>query len=358
MKSHHWFLIIALAVIVYVITRGGEERYASAPRLDYDRLAVSQGITAEAAALDLQKDLDVALLPDLGKQVIREAAKRGLQKQAFLEYVVQEVGNRVREISTIDLNGDGTVDPVLVKPEPVEGEQYMLLSLRVPAPGAYPLPKAGDTSGWKKVETLEVATMTVALSSEQLTVQAKGNSHLYPSAGGANHVVHDRSPSFLQMYVTMRMMSWMFYPRYYGFYGPGFGYGMYRPMAVPVAVGRRGGAISNRGYSRGASSSTSAIRNKAGAAPKSQYSRTYSKTPPKSLSQVRSSRRFQRGTAAAGRSGGFGRGAAGRGSSVGRATTPSRSRSFAPRRASRSFGGFGRGSFGRGFGGGGMRFGK
>ncbi|MCZ6628900.1 MAG: hypothetical protein O7E56_11820 [SAR324 cluster bacterium] len=346
MKSHHWFLIIAVGVVVYVLTRGGDEQFAATSRIDYDRLAVSQGMTSEASALDLAKDLDIALLPDIGKQVIREAAQRGLQKQAFVEHVIQEVGNRVREISTIDLNNDGTVDPVLIKPEAVEGEQYMLLSLRVPAPKSYPLPAASDTAAWKKVETLEVATMTVALNNKELTVQAQGNQHVYPNSSGNHYVAHDRSASFLQMYIGMRMMSWMFFPRYYGFWGPGYGYGMYRPMGVPMAMGRRGGMISSRGYSSSSASRSSAVRSRSGATPRSQYSRTYSSKAPKSLSQVRSSRSFQRRSSTGTRGGGFGRSA-----------TRSSSRSFS-RSTSRSSGGFGRG-FGRSsFGGGGFRFGK
>lgn len=345
-----WFLIIALVVIVYVIVRGGDDKFASSSsQLNYDRMAVSQGMTAAASDLDLEKDLDVSLLPDIGKQVIREAAQRGLQKQAFLENVVQEVGNRVRQISTIDLNDDGKVDPILVKPEPVEGEQYILLSLRVPAPAAYPLPAAGDTSGWKKVEQLEVATMTVAFDEKALTVQAQGNKHVYPNSGGNQYVAHDRTSSFLQMYIGMRMMQWMFYPRYYGFYGPGYGYGMYRPMGVAAVRSSRGAAVSR--YSSSSASRSSAIRSRSGAAPTSQYSRTYSKQSPKSLNQVRSNRSFQRRQAAATRSGGFGR-------STSRGSTAARSRSFAPRASGSRFGGFGRG-FGRSsFGGGGFRFGK
>jgi hypothetical protein len=254
----------------------------------------------------------------------------------------------VRQISTIDLNDDGTVDPILVKPEAVEGEQYMLLSLRVPAPGAYPLPAANDAGGWKKVEQLEVATMTVSLNDKALTVQAQGNKHMYPNSAGNHYAAHDRSSSFLQMYMGMRMMEWMFFPRYYGFYGAGYGYGMYRPMPVGTMMGRRGAATSR--YSSSRASQTSSIRSRSGATPTSQYSRTYSKQAPKSLNQVRSTRSFQRRQAATSRAGGFGR-------SGGRGTSPSRSRGFASRTSSRS-GGFGRG-FGRSsFGGGGFRFGK
>ncbi len=347
MKSYHWFLIIAIGVLVYVFTRSGEQQFASAS-IDYDRMAVSQGMTAEAAALDLQKDLDVSLLPDIGRQVIREAAQKGLQKQAFLEQVIQEVGNRVREISTIDLNDDKIVDPLLVKPEPVEGEQYMLLSLRVPAPGAYPLPAASDRAGWKKVEVLEVATMTVALDDKSLTVEARGNQHVYPNQTNNHYVSHDRSPSFLQMYFQMRMMQWMFFPRYYGFYGPGYGYGMYRPMGVGMAMGRRGGVVSSRGYASSRASGSPAIRSRSGAAPRSAYSRTYSSQAPKSLNQVRSSRSFARRQAGGTRSGGFGR-----------SQSRTRSGGFGRSSGSRSrFGGFGRGFSRGGFGGGGFRGGK
>ena len=249
MKAHHWFLVIAIVVIVFVLLRGGDDKFKAPPaaQLDYDRLGLSRGITAEAAALNLQKDLDVSLLPDLGRKVIREAAQKGLREQSFLEFVLREVSNRVREISTIDLNGDDIVDPILVKPEPKDGE-YVLLSIRVPAAKAYPLPPESDSSAWKKVETLEVATMTVTLDKEQLTVQARGNQHVYPNQAGNHYVSYDRSPNFMQMYFAMRMTQMMFYPRFYGFYGPGFGYGMYRPMGVPVAMGRRVGAIVERHF--------------------------------------------------------------------------------------------------------------
>ncbi len=360
MKAHHWFLIIAIVVILWVLLRGGEERFAAPPsaRIDYDRLAVSQGITAGAAALNLQENLDVSLLPDLGRKVIRDAAQQGLREQRFLEFVLREVSNRVREISTIDLNGDDIVDPILVKPEPKEGE-YVLLSIRVPAAQAYPLPSESDTAAWKKVETLEVATMTVTLDKEQLTVQARGNQHVYPNQAGNHYVSHDRSPNFLQMYFAMRMTQMMFYPRFYGFYGAGFGYGGYRPVGVPVARTRRAGAIGSRGYSSASATRSSAIRTRTGGTPTSQYGRQFSKQPPRSLSQLRSSASFQRRQAANVRSGGFGRG----GRSAGTVTRSARGGGFSRGGFSTSRritggSGFGRG-FSRGsFGGGGGRFGK
>ena len=359
MKTHHWFLVIAVVVIGYVLLRGTEQQFTGRRvSYDYDRLAVSQGLTPQAQALDLADQLDVALLPELGKQVIRDAAQQGLREQAFLEYVIREISNRVREISTIDLNADGTVDPVLVKPEPQEGEQFVLLSLRVPAPEAYPLPAARDEAAWKKVETLEVATMTVALDAEQLTVQASGNQHLYPGSAGQHYVAHDRTPSFLQMYLTMRMVDWMFFPRTYGFYGPGFGYGGYR--AVPVATTRsaRAGTVSSRGYSPAGAAGRSAVRTSSGGTPTSAYARAYPKQPPRSLSQLRSSARFRQPTRAA-RAGGFGRAADRGGSSRYTRSSTSRAGGFSrATRSTRSTGGFGRG-FGRSaFGGGGMRFGK
>ncbi|MEE8394595.1 MAG: hypothetical protein V3S29_00975 [bacterium] len=348
MKTHHWFLVLAVAAIAWVMVRGGEEKFSSAS-YNYDRVAVSQGLTAQAQALNLEKDLDVALLPDIGKQVIREAAQKGLREQPFLEFAIREVGNRVREISTIDLNGDDIVDPILVKPEPEEGEKYVLLSLQVPAPNAYPLPDAGNSAAWKKVETVEVATMSIALDQDALTVEAQGNRHVYPNAGGNRYVSHDRTSSFLQMYVAMRMTQWMFFPRYYGFWGAGYGYGMYRPMAVPVRAGRRAGAINNRGYRSSSAQRSSAVRTRSGGAPTSRYSRAYSSSPPRSLSQVRSSASFRRRQAGVARSGGFGQG---------RSSARASSRSFGSSRAVRSSGGFGRG-FGRSsFGGGGSRFGK
>ena len=308
MKIHHWFIIFGILALWYVLQRGGEERFvASRAPLDYDQLAVSQGLSADAAALNLQDDLDVSLLPALGRDIIRDAAQQGLREQAFLSYVVQETSNRVREISTIDLNGDDVVDPVLVKPEPAPDEQFVLLSIQVPAPGAYPLPAAGDAAAWGKVETLEVATMSVALSQEALTVQASPNQHLYPAQAGQLYAARDTAPSFMQMYFTMRMLDWMFMPRMYGFWGPGYGYGMYRPTTVPQAASSRAGTIGRRGYGRASAGSTSAIRTAGGAAPTSSYGRLYSRTPPKALRDLRSSAGFQQRQAGRLASGGFGR---------------------------------------------------
>ena len=354
MRASNIFLIIAVVALGWVFLRGGEDKFAGQAAIDYDRLAVSQGLTEQAVGLNLAADLDVSLLPELGKQVIREAAQKGLKEQAFLQEVIVEMSNRVREISTIDLNADDVVDPILIKPEPQEGEQYVLLSIRVPAPDAYPLPEAKDGAAWKEVETIEVATMSVAFDQKTLTVQAQGNQHAYPGSAGQHYSVHDRAPSFLQMYMTMRMMEWMFFPRYYGFWGPGYGYGMYRPMGVPMMTSRRAGAISNRNYQRAPGTASSSIRTRGGGAPTSQYSRAFSKNPPRSLNQLKSSTAFQRRQASKLRAGGFGRTSGQR--TVGRAGS-----SFSQRRAGvasrsirrkSSFGGFGRrrgfGGFGRG----------
>ena len=226
MKLSTWFLILAVALIGYVIFQGGEQRFGRrAQPLNYDVMAVSQGLTPEAQALNLEKDLDVSLLPEIGKQAIRDAAQQGLKEQAFLQTVLRTVSDRVHEISTIDLNGDGTVDPVLVRPEPAGDEHYVLLSLQVPAPEAYPLPAASDTSAWKGVQTVEVATMSVSLDQQELAVQASGNQYVYPDSYGQHYVAYDRSPSFLQTYFAIRMLDWMFFPSYWGFWGPGWGYG-------------------------------------------------------------------------------------------------------------------------------------
>ena len=361
MRTSHWFLVIALVVVAYVIFRGGDERFgSSSQQLNYQVVAVSNtGLSDEAQALNLEKDLDVALLPEIGKQSIREAAQKGLKEQAFLEDMLHSVSNRVREISTIDLNGDGTADPVLVKPEPTENEQFVLLSLRVPDPKAYPLPSASDTQAWQNLETFEVATMTVALNDKELTVQAQGNQHVYPNSANQNYVVHDRNPSFLQTYLTIRMVEWMFFPRMYGFYGPGYGYGGYRPVATSAVGSRRAGTVSSRGYSRAGASGTSAVRSRTGQAPRSAYSRAYSKTPPRALNQLRTSRSFARrqGAASTG-GGGFGRSTQGSRSVAGGAASGGSRRYSNQRSTSRGFGGFGRGSSRGFFGGGGGRFGK
>ncbi|MEE8436091.1 MAG: hypothetical protein V3S64_14995 [bacterium] len=349
MRMHHWFLIIAVLVIGYVLMRGGSDRYTQPQaRLNYDTVAVSQGMTEQARALNLEKALDISLLPEIGKASIREAASKGLQKQEFLQAVMRDVSNRVSEISTIDLNKDGKTDPILIKPEPDQSEQFVILSIRVPAQNAYPLPSAGDAEAWRKVETFEVATLTVSLNQKELTVQARGNRHMYPNSYNRHYYAYDRGPSIMQTYMTMRMMEWMFFPRYYGGFGPGYGYGYYRPMGVGMRMSRRSAAIGSRGYGSSRYSSQSVVRGRSGRTPSSSYSR---KSPPRSLSQLRSTRSFSRRQSGriAGR-GGFGRNGGGRYAPSGR---------YSSRRSSpRGFGGFGRGSSRGSFSGGGRRFGK
>jgi hypothetical protein len=353
MRASSWFLVITVALIGYVLLKGGEERFAgSARKLDYDVVAVSQGLTPQAQALNLERQLEVSLLPEIGKQAIREAAGRGLKEQAFLESVLRDVSDRVREISTIDLNGDETADPILVKPEPGGEEGYVVLSLRVPAPEAYPLPPASDQAAWKDVETFEVATMTVSLSEQELAVEAQGNRHLYPDSAGQHYIAYDRSPSFLQTYFAIRMLDWMFFPHSYGFWGPGWGYGAYRPLGVPAVLNRRASTISSRGYQGAPSTAGPVVRSRSGAAPRSAYSRAFSSQPPRSLEQLRSSRSFARRAPSAR----VGTGGFGRGGTAGRSAAPGRYSST--RAAPRGFGGFGRGSLGSSFRGGGLRFGK
>jgi hypothetical protein len=274
MKSSTWFLLIAVALIGYVIWQGGERRFAGqAEAVNYDTLAVSQGLTPQAQALNLEKDLDVSLLPEIGRQAIRDAAQKGLKQQAFLQDVLREVSQQVHDISAIDLNGDGTADPILVRPEPDSKEGYVLLSLEVPTPQAYPLPSATDTEAWKKVETLEVATMSISLDKQQLAVQATGNQYAYPDSYQQHYYAYDRNPGFLQTYFAIRMLDWMFFPSYWGFWGPGWGYGYYRPIGVPAVLRDRGATIRSRGYQPAAASRAPVVRGRSGAAPLSRYQR-------------------------------------------------------------------------------------
>jgi hypothetical protein len=356
MKPVHWLLIAALGVIAWMVLRDGDEAPRSAS-LNYDQLAVSQGLTSEAQTLNLSDDLDVSLLPDIGKQAVREAAQRGLKEQAFLQQVLRDVSDRVREISTIDLNADGVTDPILVKPEPVQGEQHVLLSIQVPSPDAYPLPEARETAKWKDLDTVEVATLTVALSDQALTVQAQGSPYLYPNAAQQHYVAYDTTPSFLSMYLALRMIDWMFFPPMWGWWGPGWGYGYQVPRPIPDAYSGRQDTLTRRGYETAPGRAESAVRTRAGTAPVSQYSRLYANQTPKAISQLRATTPFRARQPGGASSGGFGRsaGAFSNRSGLPQARAPvgtprsyAAPRPFSPRLSRPGFGGFGRG--------GGLRF--
>ena len=76
MKTHNWFLVIAVVLVGYVLWRGGDDRFSSRRQLNYDTVAISDGLSAKALELDLQRDLDPALLPELGREAIRAAAQK------------------------------------------------------------------------------------------------------------------------------------------------------------------------------------------------------------------------------------------------------------------------------------------
>ena len=160
----------------------------------------------------------------------------------------------------------------------------------------------------------------------------------------------NHSPSFLQTYLAIRMMDWLFFPSPWGFYGPGWGYGGYRPRPVPDVAGGRGDALRQRGYERAPAGTSPTVRDRSGAAPRSRYQKATAGQPPRALRDLQASRNFQRGTAAGSSvgKGGFGRpGAASPAPSRRYAAPrgiPQASRGFG-RAAPRGFGGFGRGGF-------------
>ena len=79
----------------------------------------------EKLGLDLTENLDPRLIPDLMTEAMRETVQAKPSEKDFLPTLVNRVSNKIRDISTIDLNEDGILnilDIVLLANLILEGE--------------------------------------------------------------------------------------------------------------------------------------------------------------------------------------------------------------------------------------------
>ena len=229
-KINKYYTIILLLCFVIPVACVG----CGADEYNYENVgvAVSKRTTAylQGDKLDLTSELDPAQVPDIIKASYLEAAELKKSGKDLVKFVIQDVSNKIAEISTIDLNQDEVPDPILIVPE--GNDESMTFSIRVPDPSkvkVYP----DQPDEWQKIaeeSSIEVLSVTVfprAKSNNKdvsFDVEARPNSQVYE-----NHHHHHYQSSFLHTYFTYRMMTGMFFNPYYGgWYGPrfygGFGY--------------------------------------------------------------------------------------------------------------------------------------
>ena len=100
----------------------------------YDTKSVGVGVSGivnSYGEIDLSKDLDIKIT-GCGQRGLQSWSRAKIEGVKLQTFVVRHLSQSIRDISTVDLNGDGTTDPILVVPE--GDNEHMTFSIRVPDP--------------------------------------------------------------------------------------------------------------------------------------------------------------------------------------------------------------------------------
>ena len=329
----------------------GEDTSQDSARYNYTSqnipIGVSNQLNSEAIeklGIDLTNHLDPKLIPAITSEALRETSQAQVSEKDFLPTLVNKISNKVRDISTIDLNEDGTADHVLVVPQTEKGESdFLVFSILIPDPSLVgTLPSSSDQAAWKDIaenKSIEIMTASVVRGSgDQLTMQSTPNPQMYQSSGAPYSPYYGSGYSMSSMFMTSMMMSMLFRPPYIWGGGYGYGYGYGGPRTVSSIQNRRGASTSKM---RKASPANSAAKTAGG---KSVSSNKFRSTSKKSLNNIKSTKFRASNRSASG--GGFGSSKAQRKPAVSqrKRVVPRRKFSFG---SSRRRGGFGFGGFGR-----------
>ena len=295
-------------------------------------IGVSDTLNEEAVnrlGVDLTDNLDPQLVPVVVAEAMKEATEAGVSEADFIPSLVSKISNKIRDISTIDLNADGIADPILVMPASASSDQeFIQFSIKVPDPAEVSeLPPGSDQEAWRDIaenKSIEIMTASATKNAQdEISMQSAPNPQMYNSAPPYYHY---SSPGLGTILLTSMMMSALFSPPFMG-YGGYYG-GPQR--TVSTVQSQRSGVTSSMGS---ANPSQSAVTNSKG---QSVGQSNFKKVPPKSLNQVKTAQfRSKNSAATTNRSGGFG-GA--------KSSAVQKPRVSAPRRTmpKRRSGGFGR----------------
>lgn len=308
-------------------------------------VGVSDTLNQEAVnrlGVDLTDNLDPQLVPVVVGEAMKEVTQAGVDQADFIPALVSKVSNKIRDISTIDLNADGLADPILVLPTSASSDQeFIQFSIRVPDPAEISeLPPGTDQDAWRDIaenKSIEIMTTSATKSaSDEITMQSQPNPQMYNAAQAPYY--HYSPPGLGTILLTSMMMSALFSP-------PFMGYGGYYggpPMAVTSVQQQRAGVTSSMASG---SPSQNTVTNSKG---QSVGQSNFKQVPPRSLNQVKTAQfRARNDAATANRAGGFGNSASRTGVQNTRPSSPPAAQSArpaTPRPAApqRSFGGFGK----------------
>ena len=297
----------------------------------------------EKLKIDLTEHLDPKLIPAITSEALKEANQANVSEEKYLPLLVRIISNKIRNISTIDLNEDGIADPVLIMPQTeTGGSDFIVFSILIPDPSEVKmLPSSSDQEAWREIaknKSIEIMTASVVRGSgEQLNMQSAPNPQMYQSSGAPYPPYYGTGYSMTSLFMTSMMMSMLFRPPF--MWGGGFGYGYGSPMAVSSVKNRRGAATSSL---KKAMPAKSAAKTAGG---KNVSSNKFRSTSKKSLNNIKSTKFRSANRKASG--GGFGKSVSSQRKPVVKKSRRSvtRRRSFfggSSRRRGFSFGGFGR----------------
>ncbi len=256
-------------------------------------IGISDQLNLEAIkklGIDLTDNLDPKLIPAIMSEALRETNKANVSEDSFLPSLVSIISNKIRDISTIDLNEDGIADPVLVVPQTETGDSdFITFSILVPDPSKVStLPSRSDNQAWRVIaenKSIEIMTASVVRGSgNELNMQSTPNPEVYQSTGSPYPPYYGAGYSMTNLLMSSMMMSMLFRPPFIWGGGLGYGYGYGGPMAVSAVQNRRGVTTSAL---RKANPSYSATKTAGG---RSVSSNKFRATSKKSLNNIKSTK--------------------------------------------------------------------
>ncbi|MBS1255349.1 MAG: hypothetical protein MAG581_01149 [Deltaproteobacteria bacterium] len=275
----------------------GEEKSRESSGFRYSAQNIPIGVSdqlnleaIEKLGIDLTEHLDPKLIPAITSEALRETSQANVSEESFLPTLVNKISNKIRDISTIDLNEDGIADPVLIVPQTETGDSdFLVFSILVPDPSEVStLPAGSDQQAWRDIaenKSIEIMTASVVRGSgNELNMQSAPNPQMYQSAGAPYPPYYGTGYSMTSLLMTSMMMSMLFRPPYIWGGGFGYGYGYGGPMAVSSVQNRRGTAASSL---KKAAPSHSAAKTTGG---RSVSSNKFRSTSKKSLNNIKSTK--------------------------------------------------------------------
>jgi len=256
-------------------------------------IGISEQLNPEAIeklGIDLTDNLDPKLIPSITSEALRETTQANISDESFLPTLVSKISNKIRDVSTIDLNEDGIADPVLVVPQTETGDSdYLVFSILVPDPSkVITLPSGSNNQAWRDIaenKSIEIMTASVVRGSgTELNMQSTPNPDVYQSSGTPYPPYYGTGYSMTSLLMTSMMMSMLFRPPFMWGGGLGYGYGYGSPMAVSTVQNQRSATTSNL---RKADPSYSSAKTASG---RNVSSNKFRKTPKKSLNNIKSTK--------------------------------------------------------------------